>query len=171
MEVITMNKTYQEYFKMLEFTSEEIEKELPRIEKAFTKLGITEDDLQICIKRIKNSLDVSLVGMRKILKILFKETIDLIMAGEEYEKIVYITLPGWGGAFIAPIRNTHPEIYGQCIDMLTAVALHPLFNKQVQCLETGEKYLPAGNIHCAGFRTLLGAMDMGVFAKPNMMIS
>ncbi len=166
-----MNEVYQEYFDIYGYEAEEIEKELPRIERAFAKLGITEEDLKICTKRITESLDLSLNAMRQILKIFFKEMIDLTMAGEEHKTVVYTTLPGWGGAFVAPIRAEHPEIYGQCVDMLTAVALHPLFNKQVDCLEAGEKYLPAGNIHCAGFRTLLGAMDLEIFAKPDLIIS
>ncbi|MDD1777945.1 MAG: 2-hydroxyacyl-CoA dehydratase family protein, partial [Candidatus Helarchaeota archaeon] len=156
---------------MLGFESEEIEKEFPRIEKAFAKMGVIEEDLKICQKRLSESVDLSLVGMRKILQIFFKEMIDLVLAGDEHEKVVYTTLPGWGGGFVAPIRSEHPEIYAQCVDMLTAVALHPLFNKQVRCLEAGEKYLPAGNVHCAGFRTLLGAMDLGIFAKPDLIIS
>jgi hypothetical protein len=166
-----MNKAYKEYFDTLGFDPVEVEKELPRIKKAFAKLGVTTEDLRICQKRLSEALDLSLAGVRKCLQVFFNETINLVLAGEEHEKVVYTTLPGGGGAFVAPIMVGHPEVYAQCVDMLTAVSLHPLFNKQVRCLEAGERYLPAGNVHCGGFRTLLGAMDLGIFAKPDLMVS
>jgi hypothetical protein len=166
-----MHKAYKEYFDTLGFDPVGVEKELPRIKKAFAKLGVTTEDLRICQKRLSEALDLSLAGVRKCLQVFFNETINLVLAGEEHEKVVYTTLPGGGGAFVAPIMVGHPEVYAQCVDMLTAVSLHPLFNKQVRCLEAGERYLPAGNVHCGGFRTLLGAMDLGIFAKPDLMVS
>lgn len=166
-----MNKAFGEYFDTLGFDPIDVEKELPRIKKAFAKLGVTTEDLTICRKRLSEAMDLSLAGVRKCLQVFFNETINLVLAGEEHEKIVYTTLPGGGGAFVAPVMVGHPEVYAQCVDMLTAVSLHPLFNKQVRCLEAGEKYLPAGNVHCGGFRTLLGAMDLGIFAKPDLMVS
>lgn len=166
-----MNKDYKKYFDMLGFDPEGVEKELPRIKKAFAKLGVTTEDLRICQKRLSEALDLSLAGVRKCLQVFFNETVNLVLAGEEHEKIVYTTLPGGGGPFVAPVMVSHPEVYAQCVDMLTAVSLHPLFNKQVRCLEAGEKYLPAGTVHCGGFRTLLGAMDLGIFAKPELIVS
>jgi benzoyl-CoA reductase/2-hydroxyglutaryl-CoA dehydratase subunit BcrC/BadD/HgdB len=166
-----MNKAYKEYFDTLGFAPVEVEKELPRIKKAFAKLGVTTEDLAICRKRLSEALDLSLAGARKCLQVFFNETVNLVLAGEEHEKVIYTTLPGGGGMFVAPLMVGHPEVYAQCVDMLTVVSLHPLFNKQVRCLEAGERYLPAGNVHCGGFRTLLGAMDLGIFAKPDLMVS
>ena len=166
-----MNKDYREYFDMLGFDPVEVEKELPRIKKAFAKLGVTTEDLRICQKRLSEALDLSLVGVRKCLQVFFNETVNLVLAGEEHEKILYTTLPGGGGGFVAATMVGHPEVYAQCVDMLTAVSLHPLFNKQIESLEAGEKYLPAGNVHCGGFRTLMGAMDLGIFAKPDLLLS
>ena len=102
-----MNEIYQEYFDMMEFTPEELEKEMPRIEKTFKKLGVTEEDLQVCINRVKKSLDITLSGIRKILKFFFTETVNLILADEEYEKLIYCTLPGWGGGLVSP--RSHKE--------------------------------------------------------------
>lgn len=166
-----MNKDCREYFDMLGFEPEELETELPRIEKAFAKLEVTEEDLRICRERLSEALDLSLMGVRKLLRVYFNEMINLVLAGEECEKVIYTTLPGTGGPLLQPFMSSHPKVYGQCVDMLTAVAFHPLFNKQVPCLEAGEKYLPAGTVHCGGFRTLLGAMDLGMFPKPDLMVS
>jgi hypothetical protein len=89
-----MNKAFREYFDMLGFDPVDVEKELPRIKKAFAKLGVTTQDLKICQKRLSEALDLSLVGVRKCLQVFFNETVNLVLAGEEHEKILYTTLPG-----------------------------------------------------------------------------
>ena len=51
------------------FDREDIESEVPRMEKAFTILGIGDEDVERAKARIQKYIDVELLGMRKVVGI------------------------------------------------------------------------------------------------------
>ena len=56
-----------ELLKLCGFEAHDIESELPRVEKAFTKLGITSEDIERGKQRLTKYYDMELKGVRKIL--------------------------------------------------------------------------------------------------------
>ena len=60
---------YTELFKLCGFEPDEIERERPRIDKAFNTLGIEEEDINRGEKRLRRYLDIELLGVRRFLGI------------------------------------------------------------------------------------------------------
>ena len=75
---------YTELFKLCGFEPDEIERERRRIDKAFKILGINKEDIQRGEKRLKQYLDIELLGVRKFLGIWMRELVNLVLAREEH---------------------------------------------------------------------------------------
>ena len=69
---------YTELFKLCGFEAEEIERQKPRIDKTFEKLGITDEDIKRAERRIKEYHDVELKGVRKLLAVWMKELLSTL---------------------------------------------------------------------------------------------
>ena len=53
---------YDELLKLCAFEPEKIEKERPRIDKTFQKLGLTAEDMKNAEERVKQYFDLELTG-------------------------------------------------------------------------------------------------------------
>ena len=70
------------------FETRELESKLPRIEKAFQKLGITTEDIERGKKRIAEYYDIKLQGVRKALGLCIEDVVDTVLAREDGKKIL-----------------------------------------------------------------------------------
>jgi len=84
---------YSELFKLCGFEPEEIERERPRIDRAFQKLEIGPKDIARGEERLRKYFDVELLGVRKLMGIWLKILIDLVLAREEGKKLIYPSFP------------------------------------------------------------------------------
>ncbi|MEJ2738599.1 MAG: hypothetical protein P8105_01975 [Dehalococcoidia bacterium] len=86
-----------ELLELCGFEEDELKKELPRIEKAFNKLGITAEDIETGKQRLHRYYDVDLKGIRKTLRLLVQNLVNTVMAKEDGKtKIVYgFMIPGF----------------------------------------------------------------------------
>ena len=79
-----------ELLKLCGYTEQEIESELPRVEKAFNKLGITDKEIERGKQRLTKYYDTELEGVRKIFRLCLRELVSALLVGEEgKKKIIY----------------------------------------------------------------------------------
>jgi len=73
---------YTELFKLCGYEPDEIERERPRIDRAFDILGLNEEDIRRGEWRLKEYMDIELLGLRKFLAIWMRELVNLVLARE-----------------------------------------------------------------------------------------
>ena len=78
------------------FEPSEIESELPRVERAFAKLGITAEDIDIGKRRLFKYYDMELKGLRKIFRLCLKEFVDSLLLKEEGKNKTHLRFHGAG---------------------------------------------------------------------------
>ena len=84
---------YDELLRLCGYEPEEIERERPRIEKAFDKIELTPEDINRGMKRVNHYFDIELTSIRKMMGLWIKSLIDLVLAREERDKIIYCAAP------------------------------------------------------------------------------
>ena len=60
--------------------------ELLRVQKVFTKLGITDEDILVGKQRLATYFDMELKGVRKLFGLFLRELVDITLAKEEGKK-------------------------------------------------------------------------------------
>ena len=163
-----------ELLKLCGFEAQEIESELPRVEKAFNKLGITAQDIERGKQRLTKYYDIELKGVRKAFRLCVRELVDSLLVKEEgKKKVLYgFMAPGWeiiGSALVSKSK----EVFSVHHSWALQVVVGCIFGKIVPILEAAEKkWLKAGVVaHCANVKTLLGPIALDLFPKPDLMIT
>ncbi len=163
-----------ELLELCGFGKQEIEAELPRIEKAFDRLGITSEDIERGKQRLNKYYAVELKGIRKVLRLCVREVVSTILAREEgKKKIIYgFMAPGWeiiGSALV----SKSSEVYAVNHSWAFQAVLGCVFGKIVPILEAAEKkWLKAGVVtHCANVKTFMGLIVSESVPKPDMMLT
>jgi benzoyl-CoA reductase/2-hydroxyglutaryl-CoA dehydratase subunit BcrC/BadD/HgdB len=153
------------------YEPEEIEEQRPRVDRAFEKLGIYEEDIKRGEERIKQTYDVSLKGVRMLLGAWMRELVHLALAGEEKKKIIYGEWPGPANIILmAAVHQAKDVYFGTPASQVLNTTMGCIFDKLTPLLEAGEEnggLTPAGN-HCAMFKTSIGAITTGRIPKPDL---
>jgi benzoyl-CoA reductase/2-hydroxyglutaryl-CoA dehydratase subunit BcrC/BadD/HgdB len=154
------------------YEPEGVEAERVRIEKAFEKLDITPEDIERAEQWIKKHCDVELKSIRKFLGIQLKGIIDLILAKEERDKIVYADRPSFFQVLNA-MAMVSQKIYVNTPDSVVAdVGMFFGIGKLSPFLEAAEgDLLPAGSAFCAGIQAKLGGLIKRVIPVPDLLVS
>ena len=164
---------YKDFLGLCGFEKEEIDKELPRIERAFQKLHLTSDDIKNGEERLKEYFDLELKGMQKIFGIYIRELTNLVLAGEEKEKILYNVMPTLSPDLIGAAMLMRPEaVYAGFPDFLVLMTLGAIFGKVDHIFEAAERHCGApGAAHCGCCQTRLGMQLLGTVPKPDLILS
>ncbi|MEJ2740860.1 MAG: 2-hydroxyacyl-CoA dehydratase family protein, partial [Dehalococcoidia bacterium] len=156
------------------FEASEIESQLPRIEKAFQRLGITAGDIERGKQRLKKYYDIELEGIRKAIGLSVKDVVDTILAREEgKKKVLYGFMAGGfeiiGSTLVAQSKDIHAAMLAPTFQFV----LGCIFDKLVPVLETAEqKWMKAGKVcHCANIKTLIGLLTMDLIPKPDLLVT
>jgi hypothetical protein len=163
---------YTELFKLCGFEQPEIERERPRIDRTFDILGIDEEDIKRGESRLKQYLDIELLGVRKFLGIWMRELVNLVLAREEHDKIVYSDFPMELRPLMSMMLSTEEkDVYFATPGQILNMTIGQIFDKLTPYLEAGEESgLPPGAAHCALYQTRLGAMVKGVIPFPDLSV-
>jgi len=163
---------YTELFKLCGFEDDEIERERPRIDKAFTILGLNEEDIKRGETRLHTYFDIDLTGVRKFLGIWMRELVNLVLAREEHDKIVYSDFPMELRPLMSMMLSTdEKEVYFATPGQIINMTIGQIFDKLNPYLEAGEESgFPPGSAHCALYQTRLGAMVKGVIPFPDLSV-
>jgi len=163
-----MTSYYDELLKLCGFGDDEIEKEKPRIDKAFQKLELGPEDMKTAASWVKQNHDVELMGVRKLLGVWLKELIDLVLAKDEGKKVAYYGFPTIMGPGMA-IAISSEEIYCACPDVVLCHTMGQIFNKLTPILEAGEENgLPPGHGLCSLQQIRVGGLAKGIIPIPDM---
>lgn len=152
------------------YTQEEIVKEGPRIDRAFGKMGIDEYDVKRAERRIRELFDTDLEGMRKILGIWLRETIDFVLAKDEGKRLVYGGYPSAMPAYMAVMYASKDVLAGPP-EMAISMVMGSFFDKLSPILEAAESNgLQPGQAHCGLLQARLGAMVKGIAPVPDFIM-
>ena len=164
-----MTEYYYELLRLCGFEDDEIKKEKTRIEKTFQKLGLVPEDMRRAESWVRQTQDIELLGVRKLLGAWLKELIDLVLSREEGKKILYYGFPTIAGPGAAVKAAGGDEIYCGCPDVILCHTLGQIFNKLTPVLEAGEQNgLPPGHGLCSLQQIRCGALAMGIIPVPDL---
>ena len=156
------------------FEPHELESKLPRIEKAFQKLGITSEDIERGKKRIAEYYDTNLQGVRKVLGLSIEDVVDTVMAQEDGKKKLIYGYMAPGFEIIASAMATKSkDVYTANITGPFQFVMGCIFDKMVPILEAAEqKWLKSGKVmHCGNVKTLVGIIDNDSIPKPDFIVT
>lgn len=154
------------------FEPDEIEKERRRIDKAFNILGLGPEDFKRGEERLKQYLDIELLGVRRFLGIWMRELVNLVLSREEHNKIVYSDFPMELRPLMSMMLSTdEKEVYFATPGQILNMTMGQIFDRLTPFQEAGEENgLPPGAAHCALYQTRLGAMVKGVIPFPDLSV-
>jgi benzoyl-CoA reductase/2-hydroxyglutaryl-CoA dehydratase subunit BcrC/BadD/HgdB len=163
-----------ELLKLCGFTEQEIESELPRIGRAFNKLGTTAEDIERGKQRLNKYYEVELKGIRKALRLIVRELVDELLVKDEGEKkVIYgFMAPGFellSSALVTKSRDVCSIYHSWAFQIVVGCIL----GKLEPVLDEAEgKWLKAGMVaHCANLKTLVGPLTLGLYPKPDLLIT
>ncbi len=163
-----------ELLKLCGFEIDEINAQLPRIQRVFNKLGINSDDIERGKQRLNTYYDMKLKGVRKMFRLYILRLVDLVLAREEGKKFIIYGLmsPGADVTAAALMTKSNEVFSGHPAGMLSVV-LGCIFDKLTPVLEAAEKvWLKAGKVtHCANQKLYVGPLALGLIPKPDLMVT
>jgi hypothetical protein len=162
---------YDTLLELCGFEAEEIDKERPRVEKAFQRLDLGPDDMESAGKWVTQNHDVGLEGVRKLLGLWLKELIDLVLAKDEGKKLLYYGFPTIAGP-AAAIAAASEDVYCVCPDAVLCYTMGQIFNKLTPILEAGEENgLPPGHGLCSLQQIRVGGLAKGIIPVPDLVLT
>lgn len=162
---------YDGLLKICGFEDEEIARERPRIAKAFRKLELGPEDMKRAEIWVRQNHEVTLMGVRKVLRLWLKELIDLLAARDEGKRLVYFGFPTIAGP-AAAIASASEEIFCISPDTVLCFTLGEIFNKLNPILEAGEENgLPPGHGLCTLQTIRVGGMAKGIIPIPDLALA
>ncbi len=164
-----MAEQYDDLMKICGFEADELEKQRPRIETVFQRLGIVSEDYGPAEKRLQEEHDIELKGVRLVFRAWLLELFDLVLARDEGKKIFYYSYPNIQGPGQA-IRAAAPEnLWVGCPDVVLCHTLGQIFDKLLPILEAGEERgLPPGHALCSLQQIRNGGLAVGAIPIPDM---
>lgn len=166
-----MANYYDELLKLCGFEDEEIEKERPRIEKSFERLGIGPEDMEMAESWVRQNHDVTLTGVRELLGAWLKELIDLVLARDDGKKVVYFGFPAILGPALM-LSASSEDVLVCAPDMVLCHTMGQIFNKLSPILKAGEANgLPPGHALCSLWQVKLGGMAKRMIPVPDLALA
>jgi benzoyl-CoA reductase/2-hydroxyglutaryl-CoA dehydratase subunit BcrC/BadD/HgdB len=163
-----------ELLKLCGFADSEIEVELPRVQAALDRFGVTGEDIERGKQRLNKYYDLELPGVRKAVGLCIKDLANLVLAREDgKQKIICgFMAPGFeilGSAFL----SKSAEVYVANLSPALQFVIGCVFDKMVPILEAAErKWLKSGKIaHCANVKTLVGLIDLDLIPRPDLLVT
>jgi benzoyl-CoA reductase/2-hydroxyglutaryl-CoA dehydratase subunit BcrC/BadD/HgdB len=163
-----------ELLTMCGFETHELETELPRIERAFHRIGITTEDIGRGKERLARYYDIRLQGVRKAIGLSIREVVDTVLARDEGKKKILYGFMAGGFEIIGSTVVTHSkDIHASVLAPSFQFVLGCIFDKLVPVLEAAEqKWLKSGKMfHCGNIKTLVGLLTLDILPKPDLLVT
>jgi hypothetical protein len=164
----------EELLKLCGFEADEAAVELPRIERAFNKLGIIAEDIELGKQRLSRYYAIELQGIRKILRLLVKNMVNTVLAREDGKtKVIYgFMIPGFS-VFTSALVSQSSEIHAAYLCPQFQIILGGIFDKMSPVLEAAEgKWLKSGMVaHCGNVKGLVGLLVQNLIPRPDLLIT
>ena len=156
------------------YENHEMEFELPRIQKAFSKLGITDEDIARGKQRLATYYDTDLMGVRKMLGLFVRELVNITLAKEEgKKKIIHGCMAPTFEVFGSALGSNSDDVCVMVPNPLFMVVFGCVLGKFVPILEAAEGHWLKGGLvsHCAMVKTRVGLLTLNLIPKPDLMIT
>lgn len=162
---------YDSLLRLCGFDEKEINSERARIEDAFLRIGLKADDMAVAEEWLKENHDMTLNGVRKVMRLWLKELIDMVLAREDGKTILFYGFPTISGP-AAAISSSSDKIYCLCPDAILAFTMGHIFKKTSVIIEAAEKNgLPQGHGFCSLQQTRVGGLAKGIIPVPDMVLT
>ena len=177
-----MSVDYKDLFEQCGLDEEWQAENKERIEKFLDRIEVrTEEDMAHVMEHFGQQYDTSMKGVRMMLAVVMKETIDWILAGEERDIIIQYSRPTMGilsqGMHVAERRLNEEAGYTKYYSrgtsiLMVQVCLGTIFDKTNELIEIGEDMgQTAGRGHCSEYQVWEGGLVRGWFPKPTIEVS
>jgi benzoyl-CoA reductase/2-hydroxyglutaryl-CoA dehydratase subunit BcrC/BadD/HgdB len=163
-----------ELLKQCGFEGDEIESELPRVQKVFDRLGINAEDIERGKQRLNKYYDMKLQGVRKAIRLCIKELVNMVLAREDGKrKILYNFMSPSFEVLATALVSKSKDIFVANIAAPLQFVLGCIFNKMDPILEAAEqRWLKAGKVyHCGNVKTLVGLLALDLIPKPDLLVT
>jgi benzoyl-CoA reductase/2-hydroxyglutaryl-CoA dehydratase subunit BcrC/BadD/HgdB len=164
-----------ELLRLCGYEAQEIESDLPRVEKAFNRLGITAEDIERAKQRLNKYYDMELKGVRKMLRLCIQELVNWTLAKEEGKtKFIYSFMAtSFFDTLGYVLLSKSKEVYVGSLCSLFQLVLGSIFGKIVPILEAAEeKWLKAGAVaHCGNVKALVGLITLDLIPRPDLLVN
>jgi benzoyl-CoA reductase/2-hydroxyglutaryl-CoA dehydratase subunit BcrC/BadD/HgdB len=159
---------------MCGYEPEELERELPRVRKAFARLGITDDDVARGKERISKFYDMDLKGVRRLLGLFVKELVNITLARDEgRDKIIHTCMASGFEAVSSAIVTFSKDVFVAVPNPPFMVVFGVMFGKFIPILEAAEDLWLKGGLvaHCAMVKCRVGLISLGLVPRPDVMVT
>jgi benzoyl-CoA reductase/2-hydroxyglutaryl-CoA dehydratase subunit BcrC/BadD/HgdB len=156
------------------FEDAEAESELPRIERAFTKLRIGPEDIERGKQRLTTYYDMELNGVRKLLRLALRDLVNSVLAREDGKKKVLFGFMAPGFELVSSVLVSHSrKIHAAHQAWSLLLMMGSVFDKMVPVLEAAErKWLKAGTVaHCCNVKSILGLFTLDMLPRPDLLVT
>ena len=163
----------REFLELCGYEDEELmKKDTPRLEEAMRRAKMPPEDIDHAIESLHKAYrsDLELKSVRKMLGVWLKKWMALMLARDEYKKVVYHFHLGEPRALLA-LNMVSPDIFCDYADMLTFVASGYIFDNITKYLEMGEKHgFPPARAHCGASLLGLAVQAEGILQPPDLIV-
>jgi len=156
------------------YEAAELEKELPRVERAFGRLGITDEDIVRGKERVRTYYDVELTGVRQLLGMFVRELVNMVLARDEGRtKIIHACMAGGFEAICSAFVTYSKDVFVEVPNPPFMVVFGGIFGRFTPILEAAEElWLKSGLVaHCAMVKSRVGILSLGYVPKPDVMVT
>jgi benzoyl-CoA reductase/2-hydroxyglutaryl-CoA dehydratase subunit BcrC/BadD/HgdB len=163
-----------ELLRLCGYETAEMERELPRVKEAFTRLGITEEDISEGKERVRTYFDVGLAGVRQLLGMFTRELVNMVLARDEGRtKIVHACMAGGFEAICSAFVTFSKDVFVEVPNPPSMVVLGSIFGRFTPVLEAAEElWLKSGLVaHCAMVKSRVGILSLGLIPKPDVLVT
>ena len=163
-----------EFLELLGFDEKERQIQLPRISEVFSRLGITEADIETAKARLHLYFDMDLQGVRRMMGFLLKDMTDTVLLRDEgARKVVHACMaPGFEVLGTAINSNSQDVRFIYPNFTFTAV-LGGMFGRFVPVLEEAERLWLRGGVvrHCGMVKTRVGLISLGILPRIDVTVT
>jgi benzoyl-CoA reductase/2-hydroxyglutaryl-CoA dehydratase subunit BcrC/BadD/HgdB len=160
------------FLELCGYEPEEIEEQLPRVERAFARLGLSAEDVARGEERITSFFDTDLRGVRRILGVYVRELVDLVLARDEGGKWIYSSPPSACADILTAAMLGGKDVHVSFPDLLFVMTLGTMFDKLDPIMEAAEGlYLEAGAGHCSLIQSRLGLYALDLIPRAALQVS
>jgi benzoyl-CoA reductase/2-hydroxyglutaryl-CoA dehydratase subunit BcrC/BadD/HgdB len=163
-----------ELLRLCGLEAREAESQLPRIERAFRKLGITAPDIERGKQRLSKYYDIKLKGVRRLLRLGVLELVNSVLSREEGKtRVVYGFMAPCFSIFSSALVSASKGVFAAHQTWAFQFVVGCIFDKMVPVLEAAEeKWLKAGVVaHCSNVKSLVGLFALNLIPKPDLLIT
>ena len=164
----------REFLGLCGFDERESRALLPRVQKVFSRLGLTAEDVEVARSRMTTYYDMELQGVRRLMGIFLKDFCNIVLMRDDgRERIVHACmLPGMDILGSAIMANS-PGVGLMSPNTTFMLVMGCMFGRFEPVLEAAERqWLRAGTMaHCGMVKSRVGLISLGMIPKPDLTIT